>query len=309
MKKLACLLVAFVCVAFAFPPTFCNGCKPILSDKGVMSKNTLKKQMCENDSKFINMGCFSGEVELTGVIVSAYDYNYGSPVFEVRFHPDTNLDLPFLYDSYCDFVHQEQGAVFDETTQKWDCSNVKLKFERLHFGVALKIDTKKVFLPQEITNKHLGENVIRAKVQLKDYGFGIDGDSGDAWATLVEFSPLSEIYEHNEVDFESNKAVYESFAILDYESEDSFINLHDKPRGNIIAQIQESDMLYGIIKEGKLTKGQIWATFDKEHICFDESALDEWIEVFYLPPEATKPQEAIYGYIHKSQIGFHQCVE
>lgn len=118
---------------------------------------------------------------------------------------------------------------------------------------------------------------------------------------------MSEIYEHNEVDFESNKAVYESFAILDYESKDSFINLRDKPNGNIIAQIQESDMLYGIIKEEKLTKGQIWATFDKEHICFDESVLDEWIEVFYLPPEATKPQEAIYGYIHKTQIGFHQC--
>lgn len=117
MKKLACLLVVFASVAFAFPPTFCNGCKPILSDKGVMSKNTLKNKMCENDSKFINMGCFSGEVELTGVIVSAYDYNYGSPVFEVRFHHDTNLDLPFLYDNYCDFVYQEQGAVFDETTQ------------------------------------------------------------------------------------------------------------------------------------------------------------------------------------------------
>lgn len=308
MKKLVFLLVVFVGVAFADSADFCSACEPHLSNKGVMSKNTLKNKMCENDSKFINMGCFSGEVELTGVIVSAYDYNYGSPVFEVRFHPDTNLDLPFLYDSYCDFVHQEQGAVFDETTQKWDCSNVKLKFKRLNDGLKLKIDTKKVFLPKEITNKHLGENVIRAKVQLKDYGFGIEGDSGrDAWATLVEFSPLSEIYEHNEVDFESNKAVYESFAILDYESKDSFINLHDKPRGNIIAQIQESDMLYG--KGEKLTKGQIWATFDKEHICFDESALDEWIEVFYLPPEATKPQEAIYGYIHKSQIGFHRCVE
>lgn len=305
MKKLAFLLVVFVSVAFAFPPTFCNGCKPILSDKGVMSKNTLKNKVCEND-KF--MGCFSGEVELTGAVVSAYNYSEGINDFEVRFYPDTNLDLPFLYDSYCDFVHQEQGAVFDETTQKWDCSNVKLKFERLNDGLKLKIDTKKVFLPQEITNKHLGENVIRAKVQLKDYGFGVEGDSGrDAWATLVEFSPLSEIYEHNEVDFESNKAVYESFAILDYKSKDSFINLRDKPRGNIIAQIKESDILYG--KGKNLKKGQIWATFDKEHICFDESALDEWIEVFYLPPEATKPQEAIYGYIHKSQIGFHQCVE
>lgn len=291
MKKLVFLLVVFVNVAFAFPPTFCNGCKPILSDNGVMSKNTLKNKVCEND-KF--MGCFSGEVELTGAVVSAYNYND----FEVRFYPDNNLDLPFLYVSFCNSAHRERGAVFNETTQKWDCSKARLKFERLHFGVALKIDTKKVFLPKEITNKHLGENGIRAKVRLKDYGLYSEGDTGyDAWATLVEFSPLGEMYEISKD--------YGDFAILDYESKDSFINLRDKPRGNIIAQIQKSDILYG--KGKNLKKGQIWATFDKEYICFDKSALDEWIEVFYLPPEATKPQEAIYGYIHKSQIGFHRC--
>lgn len=292
MKKLVFLLVVFVGVAFAFPPTFCNGCKPVLSDKGVMSKNTLK--LCENG----DMGCFSGEVELTGAVVSAYNYSEGINDFEVRFYPDTNLDLPFLYVSLCDATDKERGAVFDEATRSWDCSNVKLKFERLHFGVALTIDTKKIFLPKEITNKHLGENGIRAKVRLKNYGFFGEGDAGrGAWATLVEFSPLGEVYEISKD--------YGDFAILDYESKDSFINLRDKPRGNIIAQIKESDILYG--KGKNLKKGQIWATFDKEHICFDKSALDEWIEVFYLPPEATKPQEAIYGYIHKSQIGFHQC--
>lgn len=287
MKKSAFLLVVFVGVAFAFPPTFCNGCKPILSDKGVMSKNTLK--LCENG----DMGCFSGEVELTGVVVSAYNYSEGINDFEVRFYPDTNLDLPFLYVSFCDSAHKERSAVFDEATRSWDCSNVKLKFERLHFGVNLKIDTKKVFLPKEITDKHLGKNGIRAKVRLKNYGFFGEGNAGrGAWATLVEFSPLGEAYEISED--------YGDFAILDYESKDSFINLRDKPRGNIIAQIQKSYMLYG--KGKNLKKGQIGATFDKEHICFDKSALDEWIEVFYLPLEATKPQEAIYGYIHKSQI-------
>lgn len=297
MKKLAFLLVVFVGVAFADSADFCSACEPHLSNKGVMSKNTLKNKMCENDSKFINMGCFSGEVELTGAVVSAYNHEYEANVFEVRFYPDTNLDLPFLYVSFCDATDKERGAVFDEATRSWDCSNVKLKFERLHFGVALKIDTKKVFLPKEITNKHLGENGIRAKVRLKDYGFFGEGDAGgDAWATLVEFSPLGEMYEISKDDGD--------FAILDYKSKDSFINLRDKPRGNIITQIQKSDILYG--KGKNLTKGQIWATFSK-YACFDKSALDEWIEVFYLPPEATKPQEAIYGYIHKSQIGFHQC--
>lgn len=44
MKKLAFLLVVFVGVAFADSADFCSACEPHLSNKGVMSKNTLKKQ-------------------------------------------------------------------------------------------------------------------------------------------------------------------------------------------------------------------------------------------------------------------------
>lgn len=124
MKKLVFLLVAFVGVAFAFPPDFCNGCKPILSDKGVMSKNTFKNKACKSGD--FGVGCFSGEVELTGAIVSAYNYEYEVNVFEARFYPDTNLDLPFLYKNFCNDTHKEQGAVFDEVTRSWDCSNVSL---------------------------------------------------------------------------------------------------------------------------------------------------------------------------------------
>ena len=289
MKKLPiAFLIAFVGVAFAFPPTFCNGCKPILSHKGIMSKNTLKNKMCESDSEFINMGCFNGEVELTGAIVSAYNNDEDENIFEVRFYPDTNLYLPFLYNSYCDFVYEEQGAIFNETTQKWDCSKVKLEFKQLDFGVKLKFDSKKVFLPKEIASKHLGENGIRAKVRLKDYRIYGEGEAGyEAWATLVEFSPLGEMYEHNKDNGD--------FTILKYGSKDSFINLRDKPNGNIIARIQASDILYGA------KNGQILATFSGG-VCLDESALDEWVEVFYLPPNTTKAQEAINGYIYKSQL-------
>ena len=66
MKKLGLviLVVGFLAqVAFAFPPYFCNGCEPHLSDKGVMSKNTLKRITCKNDEMGYSMGCFSGEVE------------------------------------------------------------------------------------------------------------------------------------------------------------------------------------------------------------------------------------------------------
>ncbi|MGX2983094.1 ankyrin repeat domain-containing protein [Helicobacter sp. 23-1045] len=284
MKKLslALLIVGFLAqVAFAFPPDFCYECKPYLSNKGVMSKNTLKRINCAD--KFANMACFSGEVELTGVVVSAYHNEYDENFFQTRFYPDNNLDLPFLRWGYCD------GGVFDEKMQRLDCSKVKVKFERLDFGVLLKIDSKKVFLPKAIADKHLGESRIRAKVRLKDYSFYGEGEAGhDAYATLIEFSPLGKVYEHYEDGGE--------FISLKYGSKDSFVNLRDKPNGNIIAQIKREDMRCGAENDEIL-----WADYPPD-TKIEKLPQNKWLEVFYYPLNAKKPQEAIYGYIHSSQL-------
>ena len=287
MKKLglAILIAGLLAqVAFAVPPYFCNGCKPHLSDKGVMSKNTLECIECKDNEVGLVSGSFWGEVELTGVVVSAYNYEAGRNIFETRFYPDSNLDLPFLPSGFCD------GGVFDEKMQGFDCAHIK--FERLHFGVVLKIDSKKVFLPKAIADKHLGENGIRAKVRLKDYNFYGEFDENskvghEAYATLIEFSPLGEIYEHNKDNGE--------FISLKYGSKDSVVNLRDKPKGNIIAQIRREDMRCGA-ERAKI----LWVYYP-----FDEEIYlpqDEWLEVFYLPPNAKKPQDAIFGYIHSSQL-------
>ncbi|MGX3097643.1 hypothetical protein [Helicobacter sp. 23-1046] len=308
MKKLGLIfLIAGLLaqVAFAFPPHFCDECKPYLSNKGVMSKNTLKRINCAD--KFANMACFSGEVELTGVVVSAYNNEEEENIFETRFYPDKNLDLPFLPSGFCD------GGVFDEKMQRLDCNKVKVKFERLDFGVLLKIDSKKVFLPKAIADKHLGESRIRAKVRLKDYSFYGEGEAGhDAYATLIEFSPLGEIYEHNKDNGE--------FISLKYGSKDSVVNLRDKPNGNIIAQIKREDMRCGAGKAKILgvdivifndtgdKKQESIEFFHQGNYSFADYSSSQkllqnkWLEVFYLPPNAKKPQEAIYGYIHSSQL-------
>lgn len=41
------------------------------------------------------LNCFSGEVELTGVVVSAYNNEEGENLFETRFYPDRNLDYSY----------------------------------------------------------------------------------------------------------------------------------------------------------------------------------------------------------------------
>ena len=287
MKKLGLIfLIAGLLaqVAFAFPPDFCDECKPYLSNKGVMSKNTLKHKPCmDNESIRVNLGCFSGEVELTGVVVSAYNNEEEANIFETRFYPDKNLDLPFLPSGFCD------GGVFDEKMQGLDCSKVKVKFERLDFGVLLKIDSKKVFLPKAIADKHLGESRIRAKVRLKDYSFYGEGEAGhEAYATLIEFSPLGKVYEHYEDGGE--------FISLKYGSKDSVVNLRDKPNGNIIAQIRRKDMRCGAENDEIF-----WVDYPPD-TKIEKLPQNKWLEVFYYPLNAKKPQEAIYGYIHSSQL-------
>ena len=75
------------------------------------------------------------------MVVSAYNNEEGENLFETRFYPDRNLDLPFLYSSWCgEYAVKFYGAHCDEKTQRFDCSHIK--FERLHFGVFLKIDSK-----------------------------------------------------------------------------------------------------------------------------------------------------------------------
>ncbi|MGX3043740.1 hypothetical protein [Helicobacter sp. T3_23-1056] len=299
----ACGAVAFGNANDSYPPYFCDDCRPFTSKKGVMTLNTLQRVDCKEIQYgfygYYNLGCFSGEVELTGAITSRYTIDspedYASS-FVVFFHPDENVGLPFLPYSRCDSALEYKGAVFDEKAQKWDCSKVELEFwDNRAYGIKIKaISGEKGFLLKEIVNKHLGGNGIRAKVRLTDYEFIGEGEAGsEAYATLVEFSPLSKIYKWHTND---------EYVSLKYGSKDSFINLRYNPKGNIIAQIKRKDMRCGA-ERAKI----VWAKYPFTELVEDEVMPDslpqnEWLEVFYLPPNAKKPQEAIYGYIHSSQL-------
>ena len=304
VKILFAFAFAFCAVAFgrddSYPPYFCDDCDPFTSKKGVMTLNTLKRVDCKEIQYgfygYYNLGCFSGEVELTGAIESAYRVespeDYASS-FVILFHPDKNVGLPFLPYSRCDSALEDKGAVFDERAQKWDCSKVELEFDSRIYDIKIKpISDEKGFLPEEIVNKHLGGNGIRAKVRLKDYEFIGEGESGSsAYATLVEFSPLSKVYKWHTND---------EYVSLKYGTKDSFVNLRESPNGKIIAQIKRDDM-----RCGKEKAKIIWAKYPFAELAEDvpESLpKNEWLEVFYLPPNAKKPQEAIYGYIHSSQL-------
>ena len=299
-KILLAFAFAFSAVAFgsdSYPPYFCDDCDPFTSKNGAMTLNTLQRIDCKeiNEYGVYNLGCFSGEVELTGAIESAYRVEGpedDTASFVILFHPDKNVGLPFLKYSRCDSALEDKGAVFDEKAQKWDCSKVELEFDSRIYDI--KISDKKGILPKEIINKHLGGNGIRAKVRLKDYEFIGEGEAGSsAYATLVEFNPLSKVYKWHTND---------EYVSLKYGAKDSVVNLRDNPKGNIIAQIKREDM-----RCGKEKAKIIWAKYPFAELAEDGLIpkllpKNEWLEVFYLPPNAKKPQEAIYGYIHSSQL-------
>lgn len=290
------MLVLFVQVAFGDPPQ--DGLwQEHLKNNGKMSKNTLKPIPCPNESN--ELGCFSGEARLTGVVVHSWEKSteqdreaqYESQVF---FYPDKNLDLPFLYHSSCDENAMKfYGAVYDKKTRKYDCSNIT--YERLDFGAIIR-DT--YVLPKNLFVVGLGESGARAEVLIEDYYFYSEGSKGKiAGVSIKEFKQLGETYEDttplNKADYTKQNIVISgvSYNILKYKSKDSYVNLrsyHDT-KSSIKAQIQADD-----IKNGRAA------------ILYVGYGNKNWTYVYYLSPQAKKPNDGIFGYIHNSQISFHQ---
>ncbi len=164
----------------AFPPYepyFAN----LLSDNGKVTKNTPKAYDVKDKVYF------DGEITLTGVLERADnddpDFNYTA----LRFYPDNNIDLPFLYVSYAYYL-ENQGAY--KKNNSWDFSNVK--FERLRFGVLL--DDKNINLPTPLNKRFLGVSAVRVEITIKDYYFYGEGEAGkEAYGKIVSFKALGDI--------------------------------------------------------------------------------------------------------------------
>lgn len=249
LKMLAFVaLLAQLC--FAQEPKF----KEFWKNNGTMSPSSLILSKCEYSI------CASGEITLTGVLENA------------EFFPDKNLNLPFLYNTFDMVGVDDKGNLYD--TKEKDLS--KVKFQRLDF--ALSLDISKAKLPQSFKSIR-GVAGMRVEVRIKDYSFVGEGEAGrSANAVLVSVKPLSEVkFAYFSVENMSR--------CLEYNSKDDYINIREKPKGNVVGQILAKDK----------AKSFIYG--------FDANSAG-WHEILYFPPNVKNSKDAISGFVHKSQLKY-----
>ncbi|WP_297246082.1 hypothetical protein [uncultured Brachyspira sp.] len=282
MKKIILFLLS-INLLWAFPPdaAYFN---ELLSDNGKMTKNTMQAY----DVNDYGMVYFDGEITLTGVLERSDNDDMGDNYTALRFYPDNNVDLPFLYAS---FEMGLKNQVASKHGDSWDFSGVE--FDRLDFGVLLKnIEVK---LPEPLNKRFLGVAAVRAEVTIKNYRFYEEGDAGrEAYGDIVGFKALGDVETKyfSKNNYNSGNVSYNE---LQYNSKDDYVNIRDKANGKIIGKILKRDMIYN----GGVLLSINGAGIDYENYRDIET---KWLEVFYLPPEAKDGKDAIHGFVHGSQI-------
>lgn len=282
MKKIILFLLS-INFLWAFPPSNAYFFE-LLSDNGKVTKNTMQAY----DVNDYGMVYFDGEITLTGVLERSDNYDMGDNYTALRFYPDNNEDLPFLYSSYeMDLTNQGASKYGDS----WDFSGVE--FERLYFGVLL--ENIEVKLPEPLNKRFLGAAAVRAEVTIRNYRFYGEGDAGrEAYGDIVGFKALGDV--ETEYFSKNNYNLgYVYYSELQYNSKDDYVNIRDKANGKIIGKILKRDMIYN----GGVLLSINGAGIDYENYADIET---KWLEVFYLPPDAEDGKDAIHGFVHGSQV-------
>ena len=272
MKKIILFLLS-INFLWAFPPdaAYFN---ELLSDDGKMTKNTLKVKKLDGTYSAAKI-YFDGEITLTGVLERTDNSDVDTIYSALRFYPDNNIDLPFLF-----------------STDSHNIDDYK-EFERLDFGVLL--ENIKVKLPEPLNKRFLGAAAVRAEVTIRNYHFYGEGEAGrEAYGDIVGFKALGNIQTEyfTKNNYNAGEAYYSK---LEYNSKDDYVNIRDKANGKIIGKILKRDMIYN---------GGVLLSINGEGIDYMnyENFEKNWHEVFYLPPEAEDGKDAIHGFVHGSQI-------
>ncbi|KLI45031.1 hypothetical protein SZ40_07285, partial [Brachyspira hyodysenteriae] len=218
MKKIILFLLS-INLLWAFPPSEAYFSE-LLSYDGKVTKNTMQAY----DVNDYGMVYFDGEITLTGVLERSDNYDMGNNYTALRFYPDNNVDLPFLYAS-SEMNLKNQGA--SKYGDSWDFSGVE--FDRLEFGVLL--ENIEVKLPEPLNKRFLGAAAVRAEVTIRNYRFYGEGEaSREAYGDIVGFKALGDVetkyfskYNYNVGEVHYNE--------LQYNSKDDYVNIRDKANG------------------------------------------------------------------------------
>lgn len=276
MVRVFVIMSLLAAVAFGFPRELMH--TGLLSDSGIVSYDSLTF----SGTNGVEEVSFAGEVELTGVLEKGYEDEMEGSQMSLRFYPDTNLKLPFLYHS---FISIDELKKIDFTKHRENRAVLIHNARELTLQGELGLD-KKIF----------GVVAARAKVRLKDYRFYGEGDAGhEIYANIERVEILSGI--------SISPLAYEDLGSLrlKYKSTDSYINLRQSPNGTIITQIKRECVAKDFGGGASSEAGaRLYYAGESLSARSKGSAQDSaWLGVFYFPNGAKSP---IFGYIHESQV-------
>lgn len=280
MLRIFVVINLLVVVAFGFPRELMH--TGLLSDSGIVSYDSLTFSGTNGvGTNGVEEVSFAGEVELTGVLEKGYEGEEEGSQISLRFYPDKNLALPFLYDS---LMGVDELKKIDFTKHRENRSVLILNARDLALQGELGLD-KKIF----------GVVAARAKVRLKDYRFYGEGDAGhEIYANIECVEILGDV--------SISSLAYEDLGPLrlKYESADSYINLRQSPNGTIITQIKRERVAKDFGGGASNEAGARLYYAGESLFRSKDSAQDSaWFGVFYFPNGAKSP---IFGYIHESQV-------
>ncbi|PCG20394.1 hypothetical protein [Brachyspira sp. G79] len=272
MKKIILFLLS-INLLWAFPPSEAYFSE-LLSDDGKVIKNTLKVKKIDGGNY---SAYFDGEITLTGVLERTDNSDVDIIYSALRFYPDNNIDLPFLFSLV--------------SADSYNIDDYK-EFERLDFGVLL--ENIKVELPEPLNKRFLGAAAVRAEVTIRNYSIFCEGEAGkEAYGDLVNIKLLDDVQIEYFSKDNSADVYYHAgnsyYIKLEYNSKDDYVNIRDKANGKIIGKILKNDMI---------NNGGLLLAIDDYY----GSEEKDWCEVYYMPPNAKDGKDAIYGFVHVSQI-------
>ncbi|BDB63910.1 hypothetical protein T36_0357 [Helicobacter cinaedi] len=275
MLRVFVIISLLAAVAFGFPRELTH--TGLLSDSGIMSYDSLTFSGTDD----VEEVSFGGEVELTGVLEKGYEGEMEGSQMSLRFYPDTNLKLPFLYNS---FMGVDELKKIDFTKQRRNIS-------------VLIMGVDHSALPEEFEKRIFGIVAARAKVRLKNYRFYGEGDAGhEVYANIERVEILGDV--------SISPLAYEDLGSLrlKYKSADSYINLRQSPNGTIITQIKRERVAKDFGGGASNEAGaRLYYAGERLFRSKDSAQDSAWLGVFYFPNGAKSP---IFGYIHGSQVVF-----
>lgn len=281
MVRVFVIMSLLAAVAFGFPRELMH--TGLLSDSGIVSYDSLTFSGTNGvGTNGVEEVSFAGEVELTGVLEKGYEGEMEGSQMSLRFYPDTNLKLPFLYHS---FISIDELKKIDFTKHRENRAVLIHNARGLTLPGELGMD-KKIFAIV----------AARAKVRLKHYRFYGEGDAGhEIYANIERVEILSGI--------SISPLAYEDLGSLrlKYKSTDSYINLRQSPNGTIITQIKRECVAKDFGGGASSEAGaRLYYAGESLSARSKGSAQDSaWLGVFYFPNGAKSP---IFGYIHESQV-------